>query len=443
MTMVEDPGRILAKGMTELSIKERESVFYDLHGVAEEINEEPEFIAKRLAELDVAIANTPNREAYEKANRIDPLYVHSLEFRLMFLRSERFDAKQTASRLIRHFETKLDLFGPECLAREIRYEDLHEGAVKCLEAGYLQLLPLRDRTGRAIISCMPTLRCGSPEDNVRANWYVMMNALRDEGTQRKGVVGILLFNGKVPAPDDQQHLRKLVLLVTSVPMFLPGGHICTDNSMFLPLTTAFLSYMDRLMKTRHKIHIGSNLECIYELMTFGIPTEVLPFNASGETRLEDHHKWIVRQRILEGGSDDTKRITIPGPFDVLLGREKISQEHVGNVRYHFVIDTHIDHFESSSVREKTAVTREMVQLIKASGGRFLKLDNTGWAEVSDEDARKKVASAFRSKRKSGKGPVYVQNPIIKSTPRPLGSPTPPSDPSDEETTTSIGSKRSR
>ena len=86
----------------------------------------------------------------------------------------------------------------------------------------------------------------------------MMNALRDEGTQRKGVVGILLFNGKVLAPDDQQHLRKLVLLVTSVPMFLPGGHICTDNSMFLPLTTAFLSYMDRLMKTRHKIHIGAS-----------------------------------------------------------------------------------------------------------------------------------------------------------------------------------------
>jgi hypothetical protein len=167
MTMVEDPSRILAKGMTELSIKERESVFHDLHGVAEIINEEPELIAKSLAELDVVIANTPNREAYEQAKRIDPQYVHSLEFRLMFLRSERFDVKHTASRLVRHFKTKLELFGPESLAREIRYEDLYEGAVQCLEAGNLQLLPLRDRTGRAIMSCLPTLRCGSPEDNVR------------------------------------------------------------------------------------------------------------------------------------------------------------------------------------------------------------------------------------------------------------------------------------
>jgi hypothetical protein len=137
-------------------------------------------------------------------------------------------------------------------------------------------------------------------------------------------------------------------------------------------------------------------------MTFGIPTRVLPFSVDGEISLENHHKWIESQRILEGGSDETKRNTVPGPFDVLLGREKISQENVGNARYHFVIDAHRDHFESSSVREKTAITREIVQEIKESGGRFLKLDNADWAEVSDADARKKVASAFRSKRKSGK-----------------------------------------
>jgi hypothetical protein len=162
-------------------------------------------------------------------------------------------------------------------------------------------------------------------------------------------------------------------------------------------------------------------------MTFGIPTGVLPFNVDGEISVENHHKWIERQRMLEGGSDDTKRKAIPGPFDVLLGREKISQENDGNVRYHFVIDTHMDHYESSPVREKTAITRKIVQGIKASGGRFLKLDSAGWAEVSDEEARKKVASAFRSKRKLSKGPGDVQKPIIKSKPRSLGSLTPPSD----------------
>jgi hypothetical protein len=305
----------------------------------------------------------------------------------------------------------------------------------------------------------------------------MMVALRDEETQIKGVVGTAMFIGMTPAPDDQQHIMKMALLASSIPMYLPGGHICTDNSMLLPLATAFLSCMDRFMKTRHKIHrgasnpvisylrrrtgapiltlssflacvVGTILECIYELMTFGIPTRVLPFNIDGETSLENHHKWIERQRILEGSSDGTKREAIPGPFDVLLGREKISQEHVGNVRYHFVIDAHRDHFESSSVREKTAITREIVQQIKASGGRFLKLDNAGWEEVSDEAARKKVASAFRSKRKSGKGPGNVHStPTIKSKPRPLGSPT---HPRDEETAlisknldTSRGYKRSR
>jgi hypothetical protein len=179
MTMVEDPSKILAKGISELSIRERESVFHDLHGVAEPIDEEPELIAKSLAELDVEIANTPNREAYEQAKRIDPQYVHNLEFRLMFLRADRFDVKRTASRLVRHFATKLEMFGPESLAREIRYEDLNEGAVKSLKAGNLQLLPLRDRTGRAIASFMPKLRCGSPEDNVRQQVLSLSRACCD------------------------------------------------------------------------------------------------------------------------------------------------------------------------------------------------------------------------------------------------------------------------
>jgi hypothetical protein len=85
-----------------------------------------------------------------------------------------------------------------------------------------------------------------------------MVALRDEETQRKGIVGCLLLTDMTPAPDDTQHLQMMALLAISVPMYLPGGHICTDNSMFLPLATVFLSCMDRLMKTRHKIHIGAS-----------------------------------------------------------------------------------------------------------------------------------------------------------------------------------------
>jgi hypothetical protein len=179
MTMEEDPSSILAKEMTVLSIKERESVFHDLHGVAEPIKEEPELISKSVAELDVEIANAPNRKAYEQANMIDPEYVHRLEFRLMFLRSERFDVKRTSSRLLRHFEIKLQLFGPDCLAREIRYEDLNEGAVECLKRGYFQVLPLRDRTGRALTCMMPKLRGGSPEDSVRQQVVSLARACCD------------------------------------------------------------------------------------------------------------------------------------------------------------------------------------------------------------------------------------------------------------------------
>jgi hypothetical protein len=97
-------------------------------------------------------------------------------------------------------------------------------------------------------------------------------------------------------------------------------------------------------------------------------------------------------------------VTEAGPFDVLLGRGRGTQQHEGNQRFQAIINENKDLYNSFRSRDKkTSTTKDIVNLIKTSGeeiGRFLKFDTNsrGWVEVDDEVARVKVAQALRYKR---------------------------------------------
>ena len=53
----------LAKELNELSIKERERVYFDLHGVGEVVDESPESIALSLEQLEASIAQKRDTNA--------------------------------------------------------------------------------------------------------------------------------------------------------------------------------------------------------------------------------------------------------------------------------------------------------------------------------------------------------------------------------------------
>ena len=98
-------------------------------------------------------------------------------------------------------------------------------------------------------------------------------------------------------------------------------------------------------------------------------------------------------------------MVVPGPFDVLLGRGRLIQEHLGNLRYRQMIDEHKDQYDSASKLEKTNIAKKVVQLVQASQGRFLKRDEGEdgggfWIEVDDETAREKVSHSFRNRRQA-------------------------------------------
>jgi hypothetical protein len=156
-TEEDDMDARIARDMTGLTCEERDYVLDDIHGVSDPIVETPELLTASLQELESLTRNLPNRDAYNEARIRDARYVENRDFRLKFLRAERFDAKKAATRLVRHFQVKLDLFGKELLVKDITQEDLDQGDLQNLYSGHMQNLPLRDRAGRHINFWIPRL----------------------------------------------------------------------------------------------------------------------------------------------------------------------------------------------------------------------------------------------------------------------------------------------
>jgi hypothetical protein len=135
-------------------------------------------------------------------------------------------------------------------------------------------------------------------------------------------------------------------------------------------------------------------------MTFGISNEIIPVSVSGEVDRSVHMEWLKKRRNehQEEVASDTDRVMVPAPFDVLFGRGKLIQEHVGNQRYRKIVESYRERYEQALKVEKTYIAKEIVQIVKDSGGRFLKSANVGWTEVSTDIAREKVSHSFRNRR---------------------------------------------
>jgi hypothetical protein len=171
---------------------------------------------------------------------------------------------------------------------------------------------------------------------------------------------------------------------------------------------------------------GTHMELQYRLLTFGIPMKVFPVTSEGVTQVERHLEWIQQRRKREESVYDSKRIMVqdskrimvqeskrirvPGPLDVIMGRDRLAQAHPGNFHYLDTIETHLVMYDAMSKVQKTRLASKIVDGIHGIGGRFLKSDKTGWIEIDDKTARYKVSMAFRSKRRTVQTPTKTTRP---------------------------------
>jgi hypothetical protein len=143
----------IANALNQMSLKERDKVYCDLHGVAEDMVEDSEFVERKLEELqhEVDRISPSNSKAFRLAEFQSPIFVNNRKIRLRFLRAEAFDSRKAATRMMRFFDFKLVLFGEDSLCRDLTYFDLSNEDQTALKTGFTQRLPERDRAGRVVI----------------------------------------------------------------------------------------------------------------------------------------------------------------------------------------------------------------------------------------------------------------------------------------------------
>lgn len=146
---------LLAKELNELSVQERDLISDEIHGVRGVIcpEETPEMLEKSLAELSMELSCLPpttTKQAYEESLKYPESYIHTDDFRLIFLRVELFDAHKAAVRMMKYLDLINWAFGKKVLQRDISLADFDNKGREYLRAGYQQIFPGMDRSGRRV-----------------------------------------------------------------------------------------------------------------------------------------------------------------------------------------------------------------------------------------------------------------------------------------------------
>lgn len=139
---------ILVKGIMDLSFDELQREQDDLHGVSGDFIERSEEMDHVIGLMLTKLSKIKHGTAYEIAEAIGPSYISDRNFRMNFLRANRYDPVAAAGQMIRHFDLKLRLFGRNKLVKDIALSDLGDDDITPLTTGSYQISKVRDRTGR-------------------------------------------------------------------------------------------------------------------------------------------------------------------------------------------------------------------------------------------------------------------------------------------------------
>jgi len=314
--------KIMAKEIDRLSIKDRNAIYEEIHGVStmaiEETSELMEESLKNfsmeLNKIDAklkraynVIANQETTETTETTtttNALSKEIVESKDFRLRFLRCVSFDPSQAAERMVQFFELLQRVYGIENLKKFDGTMDFFIGGTaeqNAFRAGYIQLLPFRDRSGRRILSFVTDALSLDHIIRFKIFMYMVFVAGEDPETQRNGVV-MLFWPGTLELQLPSPSYRKLVgQYIRCSPTRIISFHFCFPPTPFFLMLRTVISAALQVAKriTRVKVHTGERTELQYQLMGFGIPVSLIPTTGTGTLKTKVFLQWAKARKILE------------------------------------------------------------------------------------------------------------------------------------------------
>ncbi|CAM9758928.1 unnamed protein product [Choristocarpus tenellus] len=266
------------------------------------VHETPELLADALVAFRTDLAETP---AWTGApNPTD-------EFLTMFLRAEVFIPSMAAKRYRRFWEMKVELWGEETAALPLKVEN-ERGA---LDSKFFQIVPgARDREERqehrhtAVLHRPPFLALTvvqvvfvdvgardqryDVKENVRAVWYVMLAALEDVETQRRGVCIISSMKTVKPAQVNVKFIKTVLRSIQgAIPLRFGSMNLCYPPVFFRVVWSLVNKFMAKRLKKRVRVIPGPDSSILPGLDPVVTPANVPSVPMLGEVEL-DFAAWL-------------------------------------------------------------------------------------------------------------------------------------------------------
>ncbi len=255
-----------------------------------------------------------------------------------------------------------------------------------------------------------------------------MRTLRDDETLRNGMVWVFYNLNNVAV--QKKYMEYVYLVEKSLAGRISALHYCYTEETLWPYVAGLQLFFAESDRFRLRPFMGSLQEIEFYLQTFGIPTHLSPLREDGswclewlhesleamrlreETEMQMERAGVVIPALLDASSCKsaetttsnvpcTESIVIPRRFDVILGKSAHARVHTGNRRAIHLCQMNFEAYEEANKFRKTEVAERIVSIIRESGGRFLRWEESGggWVEETDEiTARKKIGHFLRYMR---------------------------------------------
>lgn len=132
---------------------------------------------------------------------------------------------------------------------------------------------------------------------------MVMQATDDVEIQKRGLITIGYGVGPFKLNQWDRDLAKQIVNMISkaLPVRAIGGHQCYDDVKLKCIMPLIMVFTGKTIRQRIRLHSGSHSDCLFKLMTYGIPMDVLPVDFDGNIEIDNHLQWIEECR--EGQND--------------------------------------------------------------------------------------------------------------------------------------------
>jgi hypothetical protein len=304
----------LTRSMKALSVEEQERAMFDLMTENELILkiEDKQTPQQWMEQMDDCMERrkTMHGAALQLAMNTNLEFVKDQRWK--FLRAEDWNIVRATERMARFFEHKLELFGSDALCRELTMQDLTAEDVRMWrETGFFQILDERDRSGRPVMVLFGLQQLGLPiETVIRVSFYLTCISANEERAQISGVVQIYWGLGQAFGRPDRA--TAVLRSWRCLPIRAASKHFCYDSSKLQWMFSLMAQHWNPLQASRFRAHFGTPMECIYNLMTYGISRESMPVTDDGAVLTEYHKSFL---EALEAGEKAERLLLALGDTD--------------------------------------------------------------------------------------------------------------------------------